>query len=52
MESKDGFGEVIAMATSKPDEQDKPGNVVHNARKRRVSGVMNEGFKSADDEAA
>ena len=52
MESKDGFGEVIAMATSKPDEQDKPGSVVHNARKRRVSGVMNEGFKSADDEAA
>ena len=52
MESKEGFGEVIAMATSKPDEQDKPGNLVHNARKRRVSGVMNEGFKSADDEAA
>jgi len=52
MESKEGFGEVIAMATAKPDEQDKPGNVVHNARKRRVSGVMNEGFKSADDEAA
>ena len=39
MESKDSFGEVIAMATSKPDEHDKPGNLVHNARKRRVSGI-------------
>jgi len=52
MESKEGFGEVISMATSRPDDQDKSGNLVHNARKRRVSGVMNEGFKSADDEAA
>lgn len=52
MESKDSFGEVISMATSKPDEDDKPGNLVHNARKRRISGVTNEEFTGADDEAA
>ncbi|MFZ3032450.1 MAG: fatty acid desaturase family protein [Parvibaculum sp.] len=52
MESKDSFGEVIAMATSRPDDQDRPGTIVHNSRKQRVAGVMSEGFKPADDEAA
>lgn len=52
METKEGFGEVIAMATSKPDDEDKRGTLVHNGRKQRVSGVMSEGFKPADDEAA
>lgn len=52
METKEGFGQVIAMATSKPDDEDQRGTLVHNGRKRRVAGVMSEGFTSADDEAA
>lgn len=52
METKEGFGQVIAMATSKPDDEDKRGTLVHNGRKRRVDGVMSEGFKPADDAAA
>jgi hypothetical protein len=52
METKEGFGEVIAMATSRPDDQDKRGMLVHNGRKRRVEGAMDEGFKAAGDEAA
>tara|TARA_R110000824_G_scaffold118960_19_gene272607 strand:- start:26927 stop:27949 length:1023 start_codon:yes stop_codon:yes gene_type:complete len=52
MESKDSFLEVIAMATSKPDDEDQRGELVHNGRKRRVDGVMSEGFKPADDAVA
>ncbi len=52
METKEGFGQVIAMATSRPDDEDKRGTLVHNGRKRRVDGVMSEGFKPADDAAA
>jgi fatty acid desaturase len=52
MESKGGYREVIRMATSKPDDQDKRGELVHNARKTRVQGVMSEGFKPAGDAAA
>jgi fatty acid desaturase len=52
METKEGFGEVIAMATSRPDDQDKRGTLVHNGRKRRVEGAMDEGFKAAGNEAA
>ncbi|MES1989712.1 MAG: fatty acid desaturase family protein [Pseudomonadota bacterium] len=52
IETKDGFGEVIAMATSKPDDEDKRGTIVHNSRKQRVSGAMSEGFKPTDDAAA
>ena len=47
IETKQGYREVIAMATSKPDDQDKRGKLVHNAR-RRVKGTMGEGFQDAD----
>ena len=52
MESRGSFREVIALATSKPDDQDKPGSLVHNARKQRVSGITSEGFSASNDEAA
>lgn len=46
MESKKGFLSVLRMATSKPDNQDGPGEIVHNTR-RRVAGVVSEGFEAA-----
>lgn len=47
MESKPGYATVLKMATSKPDDQDRPGELVHNAR-RRVVGNFNEGFSEPD----
>ena len=47
METKNGYWEVIKMATSKPDDQDKPGEVIHNTR-RRVAGITSEGFEAAN----
>ncbi|MEP2863434.1 fatty acid desaturase family protein [Parvibaculum sp.] len=44
IETKAGYAEVLRMATSRPDTDDKPGSVIHNAR-RRVSGVTSEGFE-------
>jgi fatty acid desaturase len=44
METKAGYAEVLRMATSRPDTDDKPGSVIHNAR-RRVSGVTSEVFE-------
>jgi fatty acid desaturase len=52
MEIKGSYWEVIRMATSRPDDEDKPGEVVHNARKRRVAGVVSEGFEEAEPNAA
>ncbi|HEX7775918.1 MAG TPA: fatty acid desaturase family protein [Parvibaculum sp.] len=52
MESKANYAEVLRMATSKPDDQDKRGTLVHNARRNRVAGIMGEGFKPADDNKA
>ena len=51
IETKSGYKEVIRMATSRPDTDDKPGSVTHNARRRRVSGVMSEGFEENQDAA-
>lgn len=51
METKGSYREVIRMATSRPDTDDRPGELVHNARKRRVDGTMGEGFKPAEDAA-
>ena len=50
IETKSGYREVIRMATSRPDTDDKPGSVIHNAR-RRVSGVTSEGFEENQDAA-
>lgn len=47
MESKASYAQVLRMATSKPDDQDRPGDLVHNAR-RRVVGDFNEGFTKPD----
>lgn len=47
IESKPGYASVLRMATSKPDDQDRPGELVHNAR-RRVVGNFNEGFSKPD----
>lgn len=51
METKSGYAEVLRMATSRPDTDDKPGEVIHNARKRRVSGIVSEGFEENQDAA-
>lgn len=51
IETKPGYREVIRMATSRPDADDKPGSVIHNARRQRVSGVMSEGFEENQDAA-
>ncbi|MBI1260657.1 MAG: fatty acid desaturase [Rhizobiales bacterium] len=47
MESKPNYWSVLTMATSRPDDEDKPGDLVHNAR-RRVVGDFNEGFSKPD----
>jgi fatty acid desaturase len=51
IETKDSYPAVIRMATSRPDTDDKPGTVVHNARRTRVNGTMGEGFKPSEDAA-
>lgn len=51
IETKESYAEVLRMATSKPDDQDKRGNLVHNARRSRVEGTMAEGFKPSDEAA-
>ncbi len=51
MEMKSGYAEVLRMATSRPDADDRPGDVIHNARRRRVSGVTSEGFEENQDAA-
>lgn len=47
IETKHGYAEVLRMATSKPDDQDKPGELIHNTR-RRVAGIVSEGFEAAN----
>lgn len=51
IETKSGYGEVLRMATSRPDADDRPGHLVHKARKQRVSGTMAEGFEENQDAA-
>jgi len=51
MEIKDSYFDVIKMATSRPDDEDRPGEMVHNARTRRVAGIVSEGFSEADTNA-
>lgn len=51
METKESYAEVLRMATSRPDDEDKRGNLVHNARRQRVDGAMHEGFKPTDEAA-
>lgn len=45
IETKSGYAEVLRMATSRPDDEDQRGELIHNARKRRVSGITSEGFE-------
>lgn len=47
MESKKNYLDVLRMATSRPDDEDGPGKLVHNAR-RRVAGTFDKGFSSAN----
>lgn len=51
IETKESYAEVLRMATSKPDDEDKRGDLVHNARRQRVEGTMAEGFKPSDEAA-
>jgi fatty acid desaturase len=46
IETMHGYADVLRMATSKPDDQDKPGELIHNTR-RRVAGIISEGFEAA-----
>ena len=43
MEISDSYIDVLRQACSKPNDQDGPGNIVHNGR-RRVSGNFTDGF--------
>lgn len=45
IETKSGYAEVLRMATSRPNDEDQRGELIHNARKRRVSGITSEGFE-------
>jgi hypothetical protein len=37
-----GYLSVLRLATAKPDAEDRPGDIVSNARRRRVSGKVGE----------
>jgi len=47
IETKHGYAEVLRMAVSKPDDQDRPGELIHNTR-RRVAGIVSEGFEATN----
>ena len=51
IETKESYAEVLKMATSRPDDEDKRGGLIHNARRRRVDVAMHEGFKPTDEAA-
>jgi len=52
MEIQDSYWDVIKMATARPDDEDRPGEIIHNARRRRVAGIVSEGFSETDAHAA
>ncbi len=52
MEIRENYIDVLKLAVSRPDDEDRRGDLVHNARKRRVSGITNEGFAETDASAA
>ncbi|GIR46095.1 MAG: hypothetical protein CM15mP55_0710 [Hyphomicrobiales bacterium] len=45
METAPGYLSVLRKACARHDDEDEPGNLVHNAR-RRVAGNFTEGFTS------
>ncbi len=49
IEQKDGYAEVIRLATSKPDRDDSRGALIHKSRRERVAGSQNEGFSASGD---
>ena len=44
-ETADSYFEVLRRATSRPDDEDKPGDIVHNGR-NRLQGNFSEGFSN------
>jgi fatty acid desaturase len=46
MELQDGYGRVLALATAKPASEDRPGEIVSNARRRQS------GPRVGDDQAS
>lgn len=48
IEQKDSYAEVLKIASSKPDQADRRGDLIHKARRERVQGTMGEGFKPGD----
>ena len=44
METAESYWEVLRRATSRPNDEDKPGNVVHNGR-NRLKGTFTDGFE-------
>ena len=52
METAPGYVDILKRATSKPDDQDRPGKLVHNARLRRVKGSFGEGFDETETKSA
>lgn len=52
IETKSGYAEVLRLATSRPESEDHPGGLVHNARRQRVEGTMGEGFRPSENGAA
>lgn len=49
MESKPNYRAVIKLATSRPDDEDKRGKLVHNSRRKRVAGTFGEGYKASNN---
>lgn len=47
METKNSYLEVLRLATSRPDDEDERGKLVHASR-RRLEGTFGEGFGKAD----
>ena len=45
METAKSYWEVLRRATSRPDDEDKPGDIVHNGR-NRLQGNFSEGFSN------
>ncbi len=47
MEVQRGYLSVLRLATAKPDAEDRPGNIVHNARRKSGGNRVSEDQASA-----
>ncbi len=45
MELASGYIDILRRASSRPNEEDKPGDIKHHGQRRRVAGNFTEGFE-------